>query len=227
MVEFRMPSLGADMEAGTLVEWLVKRGQQVKRGDIVAVVETQKGAIEIEIFETGTIEDILVEPGAKVPVGKPLARILTDEEAKRGKVPELAREPVVPLRAPVLPTVSPPTPIAVPTPRAAEVAHRLPASPAARRLAQTTGLDLAEIKGTGPSGAITRADGPKRPLMRCRFDGERAHFYLLRIEVAQGFSRQIPAGFAAWKKAVFALMTVVHLRGCHAEPNENKRTDRE
>ena len=56
MAEFRMPSLGADMEAGTLVEWLVKPGDRVKRGDIVAVVETQKGAIEIEIFETGKIE---------------------------------------------------------------------------------------------------------------------------------------------------------------------------
>ena len=51
-----MPSLGADMEAGTLVEWLVKPGDRVKRGDIVAVVETQKGAIEIEIFEDGQIE---------------------------------------------------------------------------------------------------------------------------------------------------------------------------
>ena len=58
MAEFRMPSLGADMEAGTLVEWLVKPGDRVKRGDIIAVVETQKGAIEIEIFETGQIERI-------------------------------------------------------------------------------------------------------------------------------------------------------------------------
>src|SRR5512139_2708782 len=72
VVEFRMPSLGADMEAGTLVEWLVKRG------DIVAVVETQKGAIEIEIFDTGQIEQILVDLNSKVPVGTPLARIRTD-----------------------------------------------------------------------------------------------------------------------------------------------------
>ena len=55
-----MPSLGADMEAGTLVEWLVKPGDRVKRGDVVAVVETQKGAIEIEIFESGQIAQILV-----------------------------------------------------------------------------------------------------------------------------------------------------------------------
>ena len=84
MVEFRMPSLGADMEAGTLVEWLVKPGDRVKRGDIVAVVETQKGAIEIEIFDTGQIEQILVDLNSKVPVGTPLARIRTDLETAAG-----------------------------------------------------------------------------------------------------------------------------------------------
>ncbi len=84
MAEFRMPSLGADMEAGTLVEWMVKPGDQVKRGDIVAVVETQKGAIEIEIFETGVIEKILVDVGTKVPVGTPLARLRTKAEAEAG-----------------------------------------------------------------------------------------------------------------------------------------------
>ena len=84
MVEFRMPSLGADMEAGTLVEWLVKPGDWVKRGDIVAVVETQKGAIEIEIFQAGQIEKILVDLESKVPVGTPLAQIRTEGEGKPG-----------------------------------------------------------------------------------------------------------------------------------------------
>ena len=69
MHEFRMPSLGADMEAGTLVEWNMKPGQTVKRGDIVAVVETQKGAVDVEIWEDGIVDRLLVEPGAKVPVG--------------------------------------------------------------------------------------------------------------------------------------------------------------
>lgn len=73
---FQMPSLGADMEAGTLVEWLVAPGDVVKRGDIVAVVETQKGAIEIEIFEDGIIQSLDAEIGAKLPVGAPLATIL-------------------------------------------------------------------------------------------------------------------------------------------------------
>lgn len=75
-----MPSLGADMEAGTLAEQLKRPGEVVKRGDIVAVVETQKGAIEIEIFEDGVLDRWLVEPGMEVPVGAPLAIIATAGE---------------------------------------------------------------------------------------------------------------------------------------------------
>src|SRR5687768_6477261 len=67
MAEFCMPSLGTDMEAGTLVEWLVQPGAQVKRGDIIAVVETEKGIIDIEVFEAGVVEQLLVQPGTKVP----------------------------------------------------------------------------------------------------------------------------------------------------------------
>ena len=75
MSDFRMPSLGADMEAGTLVEWLVKPGQAVKRGDAVAVVETDKGAIDVEIWEDGAIESLLIATGTKVPVGTTLATL--------------------------------------------------------------------------------------------------------------------------------------------------------
>src|SRR3990167_5834554 len=115
-----MPSLGADMEAGTLVEWLIKPGDWVKRGDIVAVVETQKGAIEIETFQAGEIEQILVELKSKVPVGTPLARIRTDGEAKpaagAAAPPSVAPAPaavgpkVVPAveRPPVTPAPPPP-----------------------------------------------------------------------------------------------------------------------
>ena len=89
MGEFRMPSLGADMEAGTLVEWLKRPGDRVRRGDIVAVVETQKGAIEIDIFEDGVIERWLVEPGTTVPVGTPLALIAGAQPAAAVKVAEV------------------------------------------------------------------------------------------------------------------------------------------
>jgi pyruvate dehydrogenase E2 component (dihydrolipoamide acetyltransferase) len=159
VVDFRMPSLGADMEAGTLVEWLVKPGDRVKRGDVVAVVETQKGAIEIEIFESGRVERILVELDSKVPVGTPMAHILTDEEAKSGgTVVESPPPPIAP--APtvleVLPAAPPATPVssivAGPSPR------RMRASPAARRLAQTRGVDLGATAGSGPGGAIVRSD---------------------------------------------------------------------
>ena len=151
MVDFRMPSLGADMEAGTLVEWLVKPGDQVKRGDIVAVVETQKGAIEIEIFETGQVERILVEVNSKVPVGTPLARIRTELE------PGIAAPVAAPPAA--APSISPPTPApAPPRPRIPEAAQRVRVSPAARRLAETHGVDLTARTGSGPAGAIVRAD---------------------------------------------------------------------
>ena len=73
MSEFRMPSLGADMEAGTLVECSVQPGDRVKRGDIIAAVETEKGIIEIEVFEDGVIDQLLIQPGKQVPVGTVLA----------------------------------------------------------------------------------------------------------------------------------------------------------
>lgn len=105
MVEFRMPSLGADMEAGTLVEWLVKPGDWVKRGDVVAVVDTQKGAIEIETYQAGQIEKILVDLHSKVPVGTPLAQIRTEGEGKPGAV---AAAPPLPVPPPVAPPAPPP-----------------------------------------------------------------------------------------------------------------------
>jgi pyruvate dehydrogenase E2 component (dihydrolipoamide acetyltransferase) len=80
MYEFRMPSLGADMEAGTLVEWKVKPGARVERGDVIAVVETEKGAIDVEIWQSGVVDAIAVEPGTKVPVGVTLATLRTGDE---------------------------------------------------------------------------------------------------------------------------------------------------
>src|SRR5689334_9695348 len=74
MSDFTMPSLGADMTEGTLLEWLVKPGDTVHRGDIVAVVDTAKAAVEIETFTDGVVQSLVVEPGTKVPVGEVLAR---------------------------------------------------------------------------------------------------------------------------------------------------------
>jgi pyruvate dehydrogenase E2 component (dihydrolipoamide acetyltransferase) len=152
VAEFRMPSLGADMEAGTLVEWLIKPGDPVKRGDIVAVVETEKGAIEIENFEPGTVERILVEVGTKVPVGTPLAIIRTPGEKEGVAPPPPAAKPPPPLEAPAAP----------PAQVAAEAAIRARISPAARRLAEQHGLDILTIKGTGADNAILLSDVERR-----------------------------------------------------------------
>ena len=168
MVDFLMPSLGADMEAGTLVEWLVKTGDRVKRGDVVAVVETQKGAIEIETFQAGQIEQILVDLKSKVPVGTPLARIRTDGEAKpaagAAASPPVTPAPVVPAAAPAAerPPVTPAPPLLVtsPPPSAPSAAARV--SPAARKLAEERGIDLSTVTGSGPDGAITVADVERR-----------------------------------------------------------------
>lgn len=75
MIEYKMPSLGADMEDGTLVTWLKKVGDVVKRGEIIAEVETQKGVMELENYDDGVLAEIVVEPGSKVPVGTVLAKI--------------------------------------------------------------------------------------------------------------------------------------------------------
>ncbi|HUL90150.1 MAG TPA: dihydrolipoamide acetyltransferase family protein [Pseudolabrys sp.] len=157
MADFLMPSLGADMEAGTLVEWLVKPGDWVKRGDVVAVVETQKGAIEIESFQPGQVEKILIGLNSKVPVGTPLAQIKTEAEGKAA----VATSPPAPPPYPVTPAVPPAMVVPAPVPRPPPVAAAA-ASPAARRLAQERGIDLSMIRGTGPGGAITYADVEQR-----------------------------------------------------------------
>ncbi len=155
LVDYRMPSLGADMEAGALVEWLVKPADRVKRGDIVAVVETQKGAIEIEVFEDGEIAEILVQPGEKVPVGALLARIRTEVSAAA----EAETKPdAMPAEPPTAPSEPHPA-LAKPAPVVARpVGARVLASPAARELARSQGVDLGGIIGSGHGGAIVRAD---------------------------------------------------------------------
>ncbi len=152
MGDFCMPSLGADMEAGTLIEWHVAPGAHVKRGDVVALVETQKGLIEVEIWESGVLDSIVVQPGTKVPVGAVLAHV-TDEGAAAKPAPSPPK--------PSAPPAPPPAPAAAPVSYVSYVApppSRVLASPAARARARELGVALESVKGTGPHGAITRDD---------------------------------------------------------------------
>ena len=180
MAVFAMPSLGADMEAGTLVEWMIKPGDTVTRGDVVAVVETQKGAIEIECFESGTVETLDADIGAKLAVGAALATIRAPGENAEGPAtptakPETGRGPQAATQAPAqsadAPTpTAPAQPAVVPGPvaRVQRAGETPPSSPAARELAAERGIDLATLTGTGPGGAIVLRDitvekpGPRR-----------------------------------------------------------------
>jgi pyruvate dehydrogenase E2 component (dihydrolipoamide acetyltransferase) len=155
MVEFRMPSLGADMEYGTLVEWNVKPGQKVKRGDVVAVVETQKGAVEVEIWDDGVVDQLVVEPGTKVPVGGVLALLRGENEAP------LAAYVAVPP-----PAAAPAAPVAAPAP--VQAGRREKVSPAARRRAAELGVDLDRIAGSGADGVISLADVERAPAETAR-----------------------------------------------------------
>jgi pyruvate dehydrogenase E2 component (dihydrolipoamide acetyltransferase) len=147
--DFLMPSLGADMESGTLTEWFVKPGDAVKRGDVVASIETSKGIIDIEIFSDGVIEALLVAPGTEVPVGAALARF---RAAGTADTPPAA--PTVPPPAAAAPARATPAPR--PAPSRAE-GQRRAASPAARKRAAELGLDLNLVVARA-GGAISLAD---------------------------------------------------------------------
>lgn len=144
-----MPALGADMDEGTLNEWLVKPGDTVSRGQIVAVVETTKAAVEIECWHDGIIGELLVPVGQTVAVGTPLATIV---EAGETVQPRAAAPTASAVEAPA--AEPSPHPVAAPSP----VGHRLWVSPVARRTAASLGVDLKTVAGTGPQGAITLHD---------------------------------------------------------------------
>jgi len=150
MAVFNMPSLGSDMESAVLSEWLVKPGDTVTRGDVVAVVETQKGAIEIEVFESGTVKELIAQTGTELPVGAPLAVI---GGGGADAAPEPAPQPASPEPTPS----EPPQPAPAEAP-AAPSPGGLRASPAARVRAQEAGIDLSSLTGSGPGGAVVLAD---------------------------------------------------------------------
>jgi pyruvate dehydrogenase E2 component (dihydrolipoamide acetyltransferase) len=159
---FSMPSLGADMEAGTLVEWLIKPGDTVSRGDVVAVVETQKGAIEIEIFEEGKVHELSADIGAKLPVGAALAVILKDGEAPPAPAEPAAPAPAEAEAVPEAAEEALTPPVAAPAPVAPAPVAPAPGpnaiSPAARIRAHELGIDVSTLRGTGPGGVIVLAD---------------------------------------------------------------------
>ena len=157
-----MPSLGADMEDGTFVEWHVEPGQNVARGQVICVVETQKGAVDVEIWEGGVLAKLIATPGQKIPVGHVMALVATGGEDWK------AIAAAVPSPPPLRGEPRPETPARGTTQRpAAAVAAsgavppstgRLKVSPAARRRAEELGIDLAAMRPSGAHGVISIAD---------------------------------------------------------------------
>ncbi|MGZ5269643.1 MAG: dihydrolipoamide acetyltransferase family protein [Ramlibacter sp.] len=154
MHDFLMPALGADMEKGKLVQWNVQPGARVKPGDVVAVVETQKGAIDVEIFLDGTIED-LVPVGTEMAIGDVMARVRAEGEvAPAASVVPAPRPPQAPRAAAPAATPAP----AMASATATATVGRPRASPGARHRAAELHVDLARVHGSGPQGSITQAD---------------------------------------------------------------------
>jgi len=160
MIEMKLPALGADMDVGKLLEWRVHPGEIVHKGDIMAVVDTTKAALDVESWHDGTVWELLLAPGQTVPVGTPMARLLEAGESS-------------PARTPVEPTAvkadagAPPAVIAgTPAARGGEAqreaaalpAARRPVSPAARHRAAELGIALESLTGSGPQGAVTLRD---------------------------------------------------------------------
>src|SRR5438270_3856473 len=172
-IELKMPALSPTMEEGTLAKWLVKEGDEVKSGDILAEIETDKATMEFEAVDEGKIAKILVPEGTDgVKVGAPIAIMAGDGESiDASAAPKADTPPPTPPKAPAVPRPDQ-TPNAVPAPAAVETppapsapaapprsdGERVKASPLARKLAQAQNIDLSGLQGSGPGGRIVRAD---------------------------------------------------------------------
>ena len=174
-IELKMPALSPTMEEGTLAKWLVKEGDDVKSGDILAEIETDKATMEFEAVDEGKIAKILVAEGTDgVKVGAPIAIMAGEgESVEASAAPKADTSAPAPPKAPAAPKPdetpkAPPAPAAVETPPAPSApaaptapraeGERVKASPLARRLAQAQNVDLSGIQGSGPGGRIVRAD---------------------------------------------------------------------
>lgn len=153
MREFTLPSLGADMDQGRLVEWLVHPGDAVHKGQAVAVVDTSKAAIDVEIWYDGVVGELKAELGQTIPVGAVMATIETS-----GEEPEPAAPAPAPVQSVSEPRARPTPPPMVGASHVEVGGVRKRVSPAARKLAEERGVDLAAVVGTGPLGAVTLSD---------------------------------------------------------------------
>ncbi len=157
-IEIKMPALSPTMEEGTLAKWLVKEGDVVKSGDLLAEIETDKATMEFEAVDEGVITAIMIAEGTdNVKVGTVIATLTGDGDTAPAPRPVAPKAEAAPAAAaPVAPVAVPakPAPVAV----APTLGERVKASPLARRIAAEKSIDLATVQGSGPNGRIVRAD---------------------------------------------------------------------
>ncbi|MGH7883469.1 MAG: biotin/lipoyl-containing protein, partial [Candidatus Dormibacteraceae bacterium] len=151
MAEVNMPKLSDTMEEGTVLEWKKQEGEEIKRGDVLAEVESDKASFELEAEADGKLQ-ILVQAGTPTAVGAPIAQIGGEPVTK---APSPVREPVK--SPPPSQPAAPPPPSSALGPTSEKENHTK-SSPLARRLARERGLDLANIEGSGPGGRIVKKD---------------------------------------------------------------------
>ena len=153
-----MPQMGYDMVEGTLVRWIKSEGDEVKRGEPVAEIETDKAVVEMESTANGLLRKILATEGATVPVGYPIGIIGSADEDIDGLIADVAQAPA----SGDAPSAEAPAEAASPAPATQAQppadGERVKASPVARKLAEERGIDLSQVNGTGPGGRITRED---------------------------------------------------------------------
>ena len=157
MTDVLMPALSPTMEEGSLAKWLVKVGDEVKAGDVIAEIETDKATMEVEAVDEGVVSEILVPEGTEgVKINTPIARLGGDAAEKPAAAPAPKAETPPAASAPAKPAAVPAAePAPSPQPKDGE---RVLASPLARRLAAQLGVDLAGVTGSGPHGRIVRRD---------------------------------------------------------------------
>ncbi len=182
-IEITMPKLSDTMTDGTLVKWLKKENEQIKPGDVIAEVETDKATQELEAFEPGTVAKLMAKEGEKVPVGglivvlaKPGEDVAAIAKAAGGNAAAASATPkpaeakpttptpvaapvaaAVPVAAPVVAPVAAPTPAPAATPPA-DASRPARSSPLARKIATEKGIDINSLQGTGPDGRIIKRD---------------------------------------------------------------------
>ena len=211
MIELRLPSFGADMDDAQFVAWQVRPGQAVRKGEVACVVETQKGAIDVELWQDGTVAALIAEPGQRLPVGAPLALLAEAGEDWQAIAAQARAAAVAPVSAPVQPALQAAAPPAAP-PAAAPIAPAMaaaPPDPSAARRADARTATTAATAATATTDASPMRDAIGAAMSRSK--REIPHYYLaheIRADAALDWLERFNAGKPPAERVLFAALAL-------------------